>query len=216
MATPKTTTYSWLVLLIVIVGVVAFVLGICVPKWGNIKVSKETREKALLRLEQKKNTLKMIERVKEEYDANLAKVRRLEMALPSEEDIPGLIVQVRDMAIEAGVGVESAVFKEAKEIKEKESRETTSSPMSGAIGTSSGASSVTPETQALVLPEESFALKEVPISISTAGGYENLKRFLDVLGDNIRLLDISSMSLSQEEGGSFKMDLSVKAYILER
>ncbi len=214
MATPKTTTYSWLVLLIVIAVAIVFILGVCVPKWSDIKAAKIQRVNTLALLEQKKNTLKAIEEVRKEYDANLTKVRRLEMALPSEEDIPGLIVQVRDMAIEAGVGVESADFGEAKRIKGEKPAAAPAQDIESTAATygegGGGAVSSTPSSQ-------NFTLQEVPISIVATGSYDNLKRFLDVVGSNLRLLEISSVSLASQEGtGNFSLLLNAKAYILSK
>lgn len=212
MATSKTTTYSWLFLLVVIVGGIAFIVGVLMPAWGEIKNSKQELVNALSKLEQKKNTLKIIETVRKEYDENFTKVQRLEMALPQEEDIPGLIVQMRDIAIEAGVGVKSASFQSSQKIKKVErTTMVEEAAISGGVGGAPGAG--TGQAQEAFLPE--YDLGEVPISLSAEGSYDNLKKFLDVVGSNLRLLEISSLAFSGK-GGNFNMSLQVKAYVLNK
>lgn len=174
------------VALILVLGVSLFIW----PQYLAIKESGTYRYRTTKNeLVMKQQTLSQLQKMALDYEKiNLAELKALDLALPTEQDIPGLFIQMEALVADNGFVLNSIDFAQSAE----------------AEATSTG------ETD----KKTGQNLKEVTValSISGGGGYDNLKTLLDSLENNIRILDIKSLNFSPE---SESYAINITTYYLE-
>ena len=163
-----------IVVIILLLGFIAVVIFLDVPKVQEIldlRRKVETQEEALF---QKEELMARVEKLKNKYEDNEESLTKVNYILPSEEEIPNLIVQLEAMALEAGLILERIEFHLSQE-------------------TGQSRAAVRDSTQEVV---EDY--KTLSINLDLVGGYFAFKNFLELIEENIRLMNIDSISFSPQ------------------
>jgi len=122
-----------------------------------------------------------------EFNRLKSKADQIDNALPSEKDLPDLLVQAEALASQSGLVLGSISF------------------------TSQQQPSLPPGTEA---PEEAAPAKILQVTLSLDGNYTGLKNFLTALENNLRVSDVSSISFLGESSGTDtgKLNISFNVY----
>lgn len=194
------TQYFRYVVILVIIIVVAlgyfFVLG---PKYTILKEMGILNYGAKVQeLDSKKQDLEKLRELKETYSQlNKAQIENLELILPSQEDIPSLFSQFESLALANGLVLNNISITKAEAAPAETEKE-------GQLGL--GGEETTPaETTQGVLT------LNVALSFQVGGGYDNLKNFLDILENNMRIVDLTSLSYTPETEA---YSINLKTYYL--
>ncbi len=146
----------------------------------NLKKQKEVLNSRSNRLEELKKITKDYEKIEEE------KIKRIYSILPSEEDLPGIFVQMEALAKESKFILRSIEIRRQKKGEEEVERE------GGFL--------------------KGIDIKELRISLKLEkGSYERFKEFLDKVEKNLRILEVVFVNFDPK-GASFGVDL--KTYYL--
>jgi Tfp pilus assembly protein PilO len=121
------------------------------------------------KLSQANAALQKLQVLKTKYQAVGEAANKVLAAVPSGEDVKGLLVQVEELASQNGLILSSVSFASAAAAAKDE-------PAAAAVST--GGSSV----------------KSLTITLALSGEYNNLKNFLQAAENNLRLMDISSIN----------------------
>jgi len=167
-----------LIIIILILGFVAIVALLDVSgvqKAFALRGQINTQKQVLL---DKQELIKTVEKLNILYEENKESVDKSKVVLPSDEDIPNLIVQFEALAFEQGLVLEKIGLSEVKK-------------------------------------EEVENFKTMSITLNLMGTYPAFKNFIMAAEENMRLMDIDSISFSykesegEEEQGSEIFDFNV-------
>ncbi len=191
-------------LLLFIIIIIGVFFGIIKPqaktlKNSNIELAAKQRE--LIAKEDKLKDLKKLENTIEEV-RNSSDL--LIKALPSEKDLPGLLVQVEAIAKRLKVSLSNFSLP-------SEGSETTNTTQNTEnIGLES--SNEAPNNSS-----SSYSIKTLAFPFNTTGEYTQIIEFLNVLQNNLRIFKINSLNISAPEEGStsFSITVNVTTYYIE-
>ena len=176
-----------LILPIAMIGIIAALLWFVQPTYGEIKnltQEIETKEDAL---EKKQKLVVDIEKLVNQYEDIEGRVSKVFYALPNKAEIPNILVQLESLASENGMIFESLNFSKAQQsAQSKTTSENSAAPSSETAG------------QQNIIEQ----IRSVSIDINLTGSYENFKNYLRSLENNIRIMDIASISFSSSSGSS--------------
>lgn len=181
------------ILLLIFVAVVVF---LDLPRIQNILDLRIKIDSEKEKLSEKQLLLAKIEKLEKKYEEAEESLKKVNYILPSSQEIPNLIVQLEALALEGGLVLESIQFSEVKEVTQARAE---------AVRTA------TKETQ-------SVDYKILSIELSLKGTYSAFKNFLKLVEENIRLMDINSISLSPEsleeemEAPIFDLNIKINTY----
>ncbi|MDO8559781.1 MAG: hypothetical protein Q7S23_01950 [bacterium] len=123
---------------------------------------------------------------------NLSQIERFKSLLPAEPDLPGLLVQVAEIARQSGLLVNGVQFTEY-----------------AASSGGAGEAAVPPEARPL------SDLRSVRIDLSVSrGNYGRIKQLLTNLESNLRLIDVISINFTASDDTVFS--ISMQAYYWPR
>jgi Tfp pilus assembly protein PilO len=173
------------------------------PLWTSVKALKAETIKQEQKIAKIENLLAKVEQQEREYQELKEQADKILLALPEKEDIPYLLVQFESLASTSGLLLESIGFGTLNEEDKKSSRSKT-----GSVSLNSGASQ-----------KSSVGFSKLPFDISMVGSYEALKGYLSALENNVRLMDINTISFSAQQGdqetagwGVFQFSLGLSVY----
>lgn len=150
-------------------------------------------------LEAKKKELSELQELQEELShVTTVEIERLKRILPSSKEIPDIFLQMESLARESGLNVSRVSITEA-----------------GARQSDSSNSSTTTKNKKTSTVQAS-GIQTINISLTVEGNttYDSLKILLDNIEDNMRIVDLDSLSYEKsEEEGSFSLNLAT--YYLE-
>lgn len=181
-----------IILIILILAFVAIVIFLDVPGvQGVLQTRKdiETQKQILLDDQDFLATVKELTRA---YENNKENIDKIDLILPTKEDIPNLMVQVESLVFEQGLILDKLEVNAPTE----------------------GTETINAE-DVRVKGETSVAKYEtLTIVLGFTGDYSALKNFLKATEENMRLIDIDSVSVfpESESMGIFKFDLTLKTY----
>jgi Tfp pilus assembly protein PilO len=136
-----------------------------------------------------KQRLEDLKELEKNYDGAKDKAKMAVLALPTEEQIPELLVQLENIASENAM-----VFLEispGEKIKGGKKTETATIPKTTPGG----------------------IYQELPMTIKISGSFANLNAYLKSIENNIRILDVDSISIEKNiEAKSLDIDLAIRAY----
>jgi Tfp pilus assembly protein PilO len=137
--------------------------------------------------------LAKVEQLSKIYKDNKENIDKIDFIMPLKEDVPNLLVQVEGLVLEQGLILDKLEVTVPAE-----------------------------ETAGTVNLAEARFKKEAPVAkynilnidLGFIGDYSALKNFLKATEENMRLIDINSISVSPESeaSGIFRFDLSLKTY----
>lgn len=160
---------SLLLIVLAIIGFFEFV----VPQYSSFMVlrGQEASTRALLANEQ--DLAVKAKAVLADYETQGSSTRAVEMALPAGPDSAGAITQLYGLASASGLAVQSVGVS------------LTSAPQAPAA-----ANAGAPTAASLIRPYGSIVFQ-----VSAMGSYESLKTFLQGLENNVRVFDVTSLSI---------------------
>ncbi|MFH1749781.1 MAG: type 4a pilus biogenesis protein PilO [bacterium] len=194
-----------LILFIIIIFGVFF--GVIKPQAKNLKNSNielVAKGRELLAKEDKLSDLKKLENT-------IAETRTqsdiLIKALPSEQDLPGLLVQVE--AIAKNLDINLSTFTLPSE--STTNNQTNTNTQSQNLGAESN-------TQDSTATDSSYNIKSMSFPFGMTGKYEKIFDFLEILQNNLRIFKINSVQIQAPDAEStdFAISLNITTYYIER
>lgn len=191
----RKTLIILLILILAIAGVGFWLLKPGFSELKNLRVGISTANEELAR---KETLLAKIKALEEKYEESKEKIEKMYQVLPLKPDIPGILVQLETLASENGLLLEKIGYTLPKEATKV----------------------FRPQTQdeAEKTKEQPLLFKTVIINLQVAGSYEAFKSFLGALENNLRIMDVSGITLSarEKEGSvSYSYNLNLSTYYQE-
>ena len=148
-----------------------------------------------------------LEFLKNKYNTMSDEIERVNQAVPKGEDIPGLLVQLEQLASQNGLILNSVSFAMADSKKAKKTTVVAENSLSAATGALSSTlkSSVPVGTKILT------------VDLSLAGIHNSFRTFLSAIEENLRIMDVATINFSGKTSGlspessnqDFKISLNV-------
>ena len=182
------------ILILAFIGAVVF---LDIPKVQSVlNLRKEVKnEKELLK--EKQEFITRIENLESSYLANESVLKKLDYIMADGPDIPNLIVQLEALAIVGGMSPSNLNFSVTEE---KIGSEKAKEVRGGGE----------------VKPEQAYkGYNLVTIDIKMSGDYLGFKNFLQAVEENMRLMDIESITFAPKEiggAGGFEFNVILQAY----
>lgn len=184
-----------IIILVLVLGFIAIVVFLDLPEAQEVLVLRKDIENQKEEFLDKQILLAKVEKLQKSYEENKESLEKTDYILPSDEDIPNLIVQFESLALEAGLILEEVSF----------------STKEGAGGKARTAREI--EKGAIAKDYQTMTA-----SLKLIGTYSGIKGFLRLIEENMRLMDVDSVDFSLEEtelGSFFNFDLSLTTYYQE-
>jgi len=164
-----------------------------IPSYGNLEMLKGQVESEQQLYGNEKQISTNVNSLLASYNSNSSTSQLVDMALPVGEDLSGALAQVYGLAQNSNVTVQSTgISVQAVQAATGGSTAPTAPP--GGSGLAAAAS-----TGSIIKPTGSIS-----IQISGTGSYESIKSFLQGLESNIRIFDVTGMTLQPASGPDTK------------
>lgn len=189
-----------LIFLFLILGFVAIVIFLDIPAVREILNLKKTLSEQTKILGDKQEFSIKLEKLIKNYEDNKEDAEKINFVLPSEKEIPNLIVQFEALGAEGGMTIEQIGFSSVED--QATSRAT-------AVRTETG-EGVVQQTG-----ESAKNYKTIAVNLKMSGDYYAFKNFLAAVEKNIRLMDIEIInftSLSSQDSQLFNFEVTLKTY----
>jgi len=168
------------------------------PSWKQIQSLKQqiTRQENVLASQQA--NLAAVHEFRETFQQTKLDIEKINQILPIQESIPNLLVQLESAALESGLIFKSINFS----TQNKEEQETDSI-----------ISDLAPDTE-----EENqrqnrvISYKITSIDLAIEASYKNLKKYLSVLENNLRIMDVVSISIKNSITDKYLINLKINVY----
>ncbi len=186
------------------------------PTWAersDLKSELQTKESTYLVKQQELNRL---EKIKQTYTEAQTEVEKAAQVLPSAKKIPELLSQLSEITQKAVASSrEPLVFKSFNVgSATSTSEDATSTEKTTTTEETSTTESKTDTSQSVsytTINEGSY--QSLPISVNLVGSFSALQSYLENLENNLRLVDIVSISISGgQTGGNLNFTVNLKAY----
>ncbi len=177
---------------VIVIGVLVFLL--ILPSYKNMEDINEKIISSREALEEKQETSSSLKKMREEYQQVEDDVEKINMVLPQGKEISSLLVQLEAMALDAGLFCESV------------------NPISTGEESGSATEAVGEEET-----KEITFYKPLSVSVELSGSYKSFKKYLSDIEKNIRIIDITSITISKAdskegEENLLDFDLELKTY----
>lgn len=134
---------------------------------------------------------------------SIEKINTLSSILPRDKDIPGLFVQMQEIAKKNNFALNSMDISDLSNSENTQKNTENSSENQGENNTAANDNKLKQKTV-----EDSSGIKELNVSfIITGGNYDNLKSFLSDIEKNLRLFDIYDINFGSTKEGPYSMNL---------
>ncbi len=145
-----------------------------------------------------------LESLKKKYDTMSNEIARVNQAVPKGEDVPGLLVQLEQLASQNGLILNNVTFTVAEA---KKAKKTAAVAEEETLPASSLAVSAVPTT----------AQKILAVDLSLTGAQGSFKTFLSAIEANLRIMDVATISFagkgsSGNESASQDFKISLNTY----
>jgi len=180
---------------ILLLGFIGVVVLLDVPNVQNILSIRKQIATETDNFAQSQAFLEKVEGLIATYEQNKESIDKMAEILPQKEDIPNLIVQIEALVFEQGLVLDKL--------------EITSPTEEAATGNK--AEEVRTGVQTATTPK----YKTLNIDLGFTGDYWAMKNFLKATEENMRLIDIDSISIAPQgeiAGGLFTFTLTLKTY----
>lgn len=196
-----------LIIILAILGVIGLGFYFLKPQYDAFKKVQGDLSQEKGNLENQKTNLENIKGLLKNYEVVKENLKSLSLALPSEKDIPNLLVQLESLAVKNGVLMESISYSEEQEEKGSKGEQKVTPQVKAKsigpagleeeMGTAGEGEASQGETAA---PSKGYATLQVDLSLSAH--YPSFMQYLEDVQKNLRFLDIISVSFDVgEEGG---------------
>lgn len=202
---------------IILVGGYIFILS---PKIKDIKgggeISLEAKKREVGELKTYYDELSAMHKAYAEYSED--KIKTITSILPADKDIPGIYVQLQEIAKENNFIVESidlsdiAVADKGQDTENMGTENILDIP--NVIGEEKNADESQKQNEARMRVLESLGIREMNIFIIISGGnYQDLKSFLGDIEKNLRLFDVHDISFgTSAQEGPYTLNLRTYYY----
>lgn len=174
--------------LISFVIVIILVFIVIIPFWDALGVARAKIINKEIELENVKQLVTKIEQLKDSYNETESEAQKMFLALPKEKDIPNLLIQFQALANNSGLLLESISFGELEQQKGKQNSFYSGDNLGEAI---LNQSDIVEKSQ-----EITSSLRSLGVDLSIVGSYEEFKDYLSSLSDNIRSMDVKTISFN--------------------
>lgn len=193
----------------ILIGIVILVLFfsgyfILYPKYTEIgdEGGLDYKSKVEL-LKSRENELKQLQALEKEFTkVSSVEIRKLEKILPSSEDVPDLFVQMENLARESGLSVTRIGITDGRTADTGNSRSTQQNSSDNATTASGKISNI--------------SSVDVSLSVIGDGTYSGLKVFLDNIENNMRIVNVDSLSYTPSEAESASYSINLTTYYIEK
>ena len=192
-----------IIILISLIGGLALIFFSAEPFWSSVKILHQEIEQKKLEIKTTEEILDKTAELDQEYQDLKEEADKISLSLPKEEDIPYLLIQLENLASANGLLLEKIDFGQLSgQSKTAKSQSLSSSEQAKKIGSPFPSSS---------------------LNVKLNGSYDALKGYLASLENNIRSMDVSSISFDvkgeekQKSSPSssldiFEFDLNINIY----
>jgi len=161
-----------------------FVVFVIMPSWDVLNVDRVTLSYRQSALEQAKSLNQKIEELNSQYTNE--ELESVLSVLPKQEELSALLIQLERLATGNGLIMESVNFSKIEQ--PPAAQESQPAPES---------ENVTPDVGQITLQENpTTPYKVLLVSLKLSGGYDAFKSYLQAVEKNLRLMDVTSLSLS--------------------
>lgn len=162
------------------------------PAFNNVSLARSELKYQQEKLTEAQSFKVHLEELKEKYSKMSNEVERVGEAIPQNQDIPSLLVQLEAMTSQSGLILNSVDFISTENQKAKTSIGLNQETESGTPGAAAITSRVAPAAKA----------KTLGIALNLSGSYESLKNFLKAAEKSLRLMDVSSIDFGAGNPGT--------------
>lgn len=193
-----------LIIIVVILAVIGLGFYFLKPQYDAFKKVQGDLSEEKGNLENQKTNLENIKGLLKNYEVVKENLQSLSLALPSEKDIPNLLVQLESLATENGVLMESVSYSEEQEEKGQKGEKKTPEVKAKSIGPAAGEEEMGTAGEGgasqgeTAAPSKGYATLQVDLSL--AAHYSSFMQYLEDVQRNLRFLDVTSVSFDITEG----------------
>lgn len=184
------------IILLLIVGSYYFILQ---PKYREVSIGGRYNLSSLQQdLENRNEYLKQLQELNDSYNSiSASQINRLEQALPKENDVPGLLVQLEALAVSEGVFLRGVNFSDVPQ-------ETLGTRGTSRAARSRAAANDQNQSDPLSLVQK--VTVNLDLVSAGIGNYEQMKSFLTAIENNLRIFDVDSVSFDPNQA-NFSVNL---------
>jgi len=211
----------------VLILIITFLAGFFLVKPAVIDVlnlrAQVKQKKATLQARQ--DDLQILNELEQRYQSVMSSLEKTDIALPSEDKLPELLVQMENLAVENGLILSSLNFEAGEDGMSEEQTPGSPSPNFGSLRQAEemmmeqDMAMMEAEEPGMVMPSfiamlNSGPVQSLPIQINVSGSYNNFKNYLTGVENNLRLINIDSIDFtSPQEQGQTLYDFQIKAQV---
>lgn len=184
-----------LITIVIILAFVAVVIFLDIPIVQSVLNSRKDIVSNQNLLSERESFIKTIENLIDKYKNNEEVLKNLDNILPGDSDVPDLLVQIEALANAGGIVVKDVNI---AVVDDKEASK------AAAARTGGVAQEKVPSNY-----------KTISIDLTATGDYSALKKFLQAIEENMRLIDVDSISFSGKTQGSsslFDFNITLRTY----
>jgi len=182
----------------------ALVFLLIIPFWSSIMALKQelvSKKEEALKIEE---LLAKTQQLKQDYEEVSTDAEKIFLSLPSEEDVPYLLVQFDTLAMSNGLLFESIGFGDLAE----EEKGKASYGEDGQLSSNQAKRTIS-------------SFLSLPLSVEIMGSYEAFMLYMDALERNIRSMDVNAIQFTSQQAGQeelsgiFNFSLLIDVYYLK-
>jgi len=193
-----------LIIIVAILGAMGAGFYFLKPEYDALMNTQGQVKAAETNLANSTKTLEDTKKLVKNYEGTKEQLRTLSLALPSEEDIPNLLIQLEALAVKNGVLMEEVGYsEETKTAKDNSNSSQTTDEENLGQKKSSGqdaAPNIPATATTTEAPSEGYATLKV--SLSLTGKYDAFMKYLGDVQKNLRFLDVVSVDFDTKEKAS--------------
>jgi Tfp pilus assembly protein PilO len=168
-----------IIVIVIALGFIGSIVFLDVPMIQGVLASKKEVENKQILFSEKEAFIKTVERLITKYKNNEEALNKLDVILPTDSDVPNLLVEMEALANEAGSAINdiNILVTDDKGTSKAETART-----GGEVSSE----------------KTSVDYKIVRVDLTISGDYNALKKFLQAAEENMRLIDVESITFSNK------------------
>lgn len=172
---------KFVIIVVLLITATFIFLGFVYPKFTEIQSIKDDIDVENSARDDAENKAKILRDEIDQY-ANLkdSDLDLLDRVLPKTADLPNLYVHVNSLVLSSGLITRDIVIE-------------------GEGGVESAASNNTGEGSGF---DSASSFRKIPLTVLAEGSYDSLKEFLKRLEESLRVIDVQSIEISPQSGGT--------------
>jgi len=176
---PLTPRNKQLIITGVIIVVIIFGVWLGYEQYQAVAAQQKDVTTANNELESARQELENLQKLSDSMSSMSVEINNVRQVLPASEEIPDLLANLEAISVYSGVTFDSV-----------------------AISSSDTVSAVSSSGEEVAVPS---GVKRLNLAVSVSGGYDNLKRYLHGVEQNMRLIDVNSITMG--EGSVYNLNM---------